>query len=393
LSGVKRVYVAPDGQLSLIPFEALARKDGSGRWRYLAEDRELVYLGTSRDLGRLALAAKPATAHPKTAVMIGNPAFDAKPEELAAAVTQSPAARIAARANAQGSSPTLGVTGGGETPRLQIPRSWEPVDMLGSLIKQASDQLKGLGWSVTVLTGKSAVKEAAEAVQAPRILQFATHGYVLDRPNNDPQGWDNPLLRSMLILAGANKWQPVYRVGKEVLIEPEARARGLTEEQLQAARVELGDGILTAYEVTGINLQGTDLVNLTACETGLGEVTPDGVAGLRQAFLLAGARSLTTSMWEVPGVETTRQVEDFYNRWLVGGKAASRARYEAFRSSQLAALDRARQEHGSGHPFYWAGTIFVGDPGDLPISSKAPADPPKSAVQLNSAGAQTKGVK
>lgn len=63
--------------------------------------------------------------------------------------------------------------------------------------------------------------------------------------------------------------------------------------------------MLTAYEVSSMNLQGTELVNLTACETGLGEVTPDGGAGLRQTLLLAGARSLTTSMWEVPVEETT----------------------------------------------------------------------------------------
>lgn len=117
-----------------------------------------------------------------------------------------------------------------------------------------------------------------------------------------------------------------------------------------------------------MNLSGTELVNLTACETGLGEVTPDGVAGLRQAFLLAGARSLTMSMWEVPAIETTKQVSDFYSRWLGGGQTAVRAisRYEAFHAAQLAALARARREYGSGHPFYWAGTIYAGDPGDLP---------------------------
>ena len=109
-------------------------------------------------------------------------------------------------------------------------------------------------------------------------------------------------------------------------------------------------------------------MNLTACETGLGEVSPVGVVGLRQAFLLAGARALTMSMWKVPAVETTTQMGDFYAKWL-GGTAARRStttRYGAFRAAQLAALERARQMYGAAHPFYWAGTVYVGDPGDLP---------------------------
>jgi CHAT domain-containing protein/Tfp pilus assembly protein PilF len=378
LSGIKRVYVAPDGQLTLIPFEALARKDASG-WRYLAEDREVIYLGTGRDLGRLALSSNGKTEGLRTAVLIGNPSFDAQPREIAAVVAglTPPAVTVLAQSTSQSSPPTLGVAGGNEAPRLQIPRNWPQAEVLGGLIQQAGTQLKRLGWSVTTLTNAAAVKEAAEAVQSPRILQFATHGYILDRPNNDPEGWDNPLLRSMLILAGANKWQRddsvFYRIGRELLTKAQARSRGLSEEQLQAARVDVADGILTAYEVTGMNLQGTELVNLTACETGLGEVTPDGVAGLRQAFLLAGARALTMSMWEVPAEETTQQISDFYDRW-VGSEGKGRkpaARYEAFHAAQLAALARARQNHGSGHPFYWAGTIFVGDPGDLPSSVSA----------------------
>ena len=369
LSGIKRVYVAPDGQLSLIPFEALARKDDSGSWRYLTEDWELAYLGTGRDLSRLELSATPRALEAKTAILIGNPDFNAKPEELAAleAHTAPPSASAAAQSITPANVTTLGISGGDEA-RLEIPRNWVQVEVLATLIQQASAQLKQLGWSVTTMVDRAAVKESVEAVNAPRILQFATHGYILDHPNQDPQGWDNPLLRSMLIMAGVNGWHPVYRVGNEFLTEPQARAKGLNDDQLRDDRVELGDGVLTAYEVTGMRLQGTELVNLTACETGLGEVTPDGVAGLRQGFLLAGARSLTMSMWEVPAAETTQEIGDFYARWLgnAAGGQKPEHRYEAFHAAQLAALSRARDEHGAGHPFYWAGTIFVGDPGDLP---------------------------
>ena len=374
LTGIKRVYVAPDGQLNLIPFEALARKDATGDWRYLVEDRELIYMDTGRDLGRLALSVHSVANEPKTAVLIGNPAFDAKPEQVAAVVAGLQSASrpelTSAKAPA-GSASTLGSIAGGGTLRLDVPRPFPQVPVLEQLIDDASKQLKRLGWSVTDLTGDNAVEEAAESVRAPRILQFATHGFVMDRPP-DPQSWDNPLLRSMLILAGAddaNLGSTVYyRVGTALLTEAQAKQRGLNQAQLQAARIAPGDGLLTAYEVTGMDLQGTELVNLTACETALGEVTPDGVAGLRQAFLMAGARSITVSMWEVPADETTAQVSDFYDRWLGGTKHV--ARYQAFYAAQLAALARARQDHGSGHPFYWAGIVYVGDPGDLPAAPK-----------------------
>ena len=371
LAGIRRVYLAADGQLSLIPFEALTRQDGAGKWRYLVEDREIVYVGTGRDLGRLALSQ--TTNRAKTAVLIGDPTFDAKPDQVAAVVAGfgPGASTVVADAKPAGGSATMGgsIAGGGRL-RLDVPRPFRPVPEVEKLIRKARDKLESLGWSVITRTGQAAVEEEAENVHSPRILQFATHGYIMDRAPNAETSWDNPLLRSMLILAGADDAHlseaSYYRVGGALLTEAEAKRRGLSEEQLQAAHIGLGDGLLTAYEVTGMNLQGTDLVNLTACETGLGEVTPDGVAGLREAFLLAGARSLTVSMWQVRGDETAAQIGDFYDRWLGGSKPATR--YEAFHAAQLAALARARRDHGSGHPFYWAGVVFVGDPGDLPVS-------------------------
>jgi CHAT domain-containing protein len=240
--------------------------------------------------------------------------------------------------------------------------------ILKKFLEDARAQLQGLGWSVRVWSDEEAVEEAVLELKSPRILQFATHGYLSAPPDRLTVGWDNPLLRSRLLLAGANTWRSdqavFYRIGSEVVSEAQAHAKGLSEEQLEEQRIELADGKLTAYEVTGMDLRGTELVNVTACDTGLGEVTPDGVAGLRQGFLLAGARSLTMSMWEVPPKETTQQIGAFYERWL-GVKGTSR--YKAFRASQQQALKHARDTYGgAGHPLFWAGVVYVGDPGDLP---------------------------
>lgn len=377
LRGVTRVYLAPEGQLSLLPFEVLAKKTKKKKWTYLAEELELVYLNTGRDLARLAAttgSTDPSTSTTKQAVLIGNPAFWANPTDVARAIAALPPSTptVMAENEPSGDSPTLGF---GETsPRLDVPRRWRNVPELGTLLHDSKKQLTGHGWDVTTIEQQQAVEEAVLRVQAPQLLQLATHGYLLD-PTPGAQRQDNPLLRSMLLFSGVNQADPAqtvfYRVGDDMLSEADARKRGLTDEDLQQARIDIGDGILTAYEVTGMNLQGTELVNLTACETGLGQVTPDGVIGLRQAFLLAGARALTTSLWEVPVEETTQQVEAFYTHWLGDGKRTKpKPRYAAFHETQLEALAHARQQYGVGHPFYWAGTIYLGDPGDLPTQAQ-----------------------
>lgn len=382
LVGVKRAYVAPDGMLSLIPFEALAKPDQAGGWHYLVETRELVYLNTGRDLARLTLTARSRAAQNKTAVLVSDPDFDANQLRVATVVAglAPPSATVViGRTGQQVPKPPPMATLGGSSSNqaeCQLPAAWAqaPVDYLDQLLTEpARKQLADLGWAVTMLTHVSAVEEAVLDLQAPRILQFATHGYYLNC-SAKAESWDNPLLRSGMVMSGVNTWPKehavYYRVGKEILSEDQARARGLTYEQLQASRVEAADGILTAYEVSGMNLQGTELVNLTACETGLGEVTPDGVAGLRQAFLLAGARALTMSMWEVPAAETGGELNNFYEKWLLKTVKGQRTgtRYEAFHLAQLSALKAARAQYGSGHPYYWAGVVFVGDPGDLPGS-------------------------
>ncbi|TKB79113.1 MAG: tetratricopeptide repeat protein [Nitrospira sp.] len=393
LRGVTRVYIAPDGQLSQLPFEVLAQQTKKNktkqRWTYLVEEKELVYLNTGRDLARLAATTgvpTPAASASKQAVLIGNPDFYALPPDVARAIAALPASTptVVAQHDPSGKPATLGL---GETsPRLEVPRRWEDRPELGTLLHASNNQLTRHGWTVTTLERQQAVEEAVLRVQAPQLLQLATHGYRLD-PAPDAQRWDNPLLRSMLLFSGVNQADPqqtvFYGVGQDLVSEAEAQQRGLSSEALQPARIEIGDGILTAYEVTGMNLQGTELVNLTACETGLGQVTSDGVMGLRQAFLLAGARALTMSMWEVPVEETTKQIQTFYQRWLGPEKHSKNnskqkakhppvpTRYGAFHQTQLAALNTARANRkGVGHPFFWAGTIYLGDPGDLPTQAR-----------------------
>jgi len=153
------------------------------------------------------------------------------------------------------------------------------------------------------------------------ILHIATHGFF--EPADDTT---NPLLQSGLILAGA------------------------------AAGGQSGpdqDGILTALEVTGINLRGTQLVVLSACQTGLGELSAgEGLYGLRRALVLAGAQSQVISLWKVSDDATQELMVAYYKRLRAGTN-----RDVALRETQLAFLRSPEYDH----PYYWAAFIGSGD--------------------------------
>ena len=153
-----------------------------------------------------------------------------------------------------------------------------------------------------------------------------------------PDPTKDPRLRSGLALAGANRWQ-------------ERAAKGLS------------DGWLTALEVENLDLWGTELVVLSACETGRGEVqVGEGVLGLRRAFQLAGARAVLASLWQVPDTETERLMTDCLKRWLDGAPPA-----DALRQAQLRLISQLRQSDNprlrEAPPLYWAGFICHGSPG------------------------------
>ena len=188
----------------------------------------------------------------------------------------------------------------------------------------------------------TALEARLKAHKSPRILHLATHGFFLPDQERDPErnagprgtgsALENPLLRSGLALAGANT---ARRQGS---LPPEAE-----------------DGILTAEDVSGMDLLDTELVVLSACETGLGQVrTGEGVFGLRRSFVLAGARGLVMSLWKVPDEQTQELMEDFYRRILNGQLLQSRA--EALRAAQLALKEKYAD------PGYWGAFIYQGDP-------------------------------
>jgi CHAT domain-containing protein len=118
---------------------------------------------------------------------------------------------------------------------------------------------------------------------------------------------------------------------------------------------EVEDGILTAEDVAGWNLSNTELIVLSACETGISDiVTGEGVFGLRRAFVLAGTLTLVMSLWKVPDEQTKELMIDFY-KYILSGKP----RAEALRNAQLAMKEKYPD------PYYWADFICQGNAGPL----------------------------
>jgi CHAT domain-containing protein/tetratricopeptide (TPR) repeat protein len=309
LGDLRQVLISPDGALNLVPFAALVDE----QQRYLIENYTFTYLTSGRDLLRLE-AERPSTEGP---LVIANPQFD-EPGDVISSIIPAPR------------------NGGTRSGSLQ--EHFVPLSATADEARDVSNLLPG----ARLFTGTQASETALKRVHGPSILHVATHGFFLPNATVETQVsskkdtaaslydtpavvGSNPLLRSGLALAGANE-----------------RQGGNGE-----------DGILTALEAAGLNLWGTKLVVLSACETGVGDVqNGEGVYGLRRAFVLAGADSEMMSLWKVDD-EATRDLMSGFYKDLKRGLGRS----EALRQVQLAMLKTADHQH----PFFWAAFILSGD--------------------------------
>jgi len=301
LGNIHTLLLSPDSALNLIPFEALVDETH----HYLVESNAFTYLTSGRDLLRLQTPFP--SQHPP--LLLGDPYFD----QPGVVVAQAPSgsATLPARSIdlSQQSFPPLPGTEAELTAILPLLNNRYP----GS----------------QSLMGKQATKSALAQVQGPQILHIATHGFfespALAKDGSTTTLAANPLLFSGLLLTGFKLKQS----------NP------------------TDNGILTALEVTGIDLLGTKLVVLSACDTGAGQLsTGEGVYGLRRAFVIAGAESQLFSLWRIDDGFTPKLMTAYYQKLLAGS-----GRSEALRQTQLELL------HGQeyAHPYYWTSFIPSGN--------------------------------
>lgn len=284
--GKKTLYLSPDGLYNQINVNTLKKKDGD----YIANRFDVVAIGNSKDL--IALKSRKPIVK-KDAFVLGFP-------DYGGAAVALPGTKVE--------------------------------------LESISKILKATGYAVTAREQKVATEANIKAVKAPALMHIATHGFFLadtDIGNGNAMGVDaenaknNPLLRSGLILAGA----------------PDP------SKQEKSTDLQSNDnGILTAYEAMNLNLEGTDLIVLSACETGLGEVKAgEGVYGLQRAFLVAGANALIMSLWKVDDAATQMLMTNFYTNWTKSGN-----KLKAFKQAQQQLMVKYKE------PYYWGAFVMMG---------------------------------
>ena len=310
------LFISPDAELNRIPFAALSsHKDD----QLLVDSVKIRLLTTGRELLDLAKRSKSSKQKP---LVVANPAFN-----LIKNFRHKKESELIASNTSQQRSGDLGSF------------IWSPLPGTEKEGKVVAELTKA-----QLLTKKQATALALQEKKAPKVLHIASHAYFehdqkkvaneqkqpnkgIDKSTHRSFKGENPLLRSGIVLAGANK--------------PEANPKD--------------DGYLTALEVTKLDWQGTDLAVISGCESGKGDIqSGEGVYGLKRAIAVAGARSSLLSLWKVDDRATAAFMTSFYKKLKAGeGRAdALDATQKEFRNHSIP---------GWRHPYVWAAFQLSGD--------------------------------
>lgn len=300
------IYLSPDGIYNQINIESLAKAGG-----YVIDETNVRVVNSTKTLPQSrtkeAIKARSKRGDDQmVAMLFGNPKYYESDSSFDEAIIENP---------------TRALT----TTRVpQLPGTEKEVGLV-------SDLLESEGWEVQKYLGSQATEDVIKQVTNVTLLHIATHGFFDDKPRNSNKQFglfddDNPLERSGLLTQG----------GGEVLLEA-------------TDNYNIADGVLTAYEAMNLNFDKTELVVLSACETGRGEIEQgEGVFGLQRSFLVAGADALVMSLFQVSDEVTQKLMVEFYKFWLAG-----RSKREAFNAAQLT----IRNEYPD--PIYWGAFLMV----------------------------------
>jgi len=318
LAGNSKWFLALDGWLTMLPFWALH----DGRDYLLASDIEIGYVNSGRDLLR------PLGVGHVDAALFANPAYDLN-------ATPDPAC-----------AQRVGVGSFIKDEASQRCTS-EFSSLIGS--EQEAKEVQNLLGCDCLRMGSDATRKALLRVRGPGILLVSTHGFLLNQKGIVPSG------------ARGTRWlEEKFVAPSQLLLHAGLAMAGAN----QYARRLSADGIVTDLDVQSMDLRGTQLAVLSACQTGLGAIyMGQGVYGLQRATLTAGAETVVTSLWFVDDTTTKTLITRYFQR-LMNGQGRVQALQQAARS--------VREDPLKSHPYYWAPFISVGQAGPLrglPMSS------------------------
>ncbi|MEQ6120659.1 CHAT domain-containing tetratricopeptide repeat protein [Reichenbachiella sp. MALMAid0571] len=299
------IYLSADGVYNQINIESIELADGS----FLLDKSNIVLVSNTKDLYTNKVRSN-IVQDANVAMMFGDPIFY---------VSSDPGQWAGEASQHRGGNPD--VIG-------RLPGTEEEIKNLKALLRES-------GWVTEDYTNTDATEEKVKNIDNPKIFHIATHGFF--QPNAELNSEDiglkenlvaeNPLLKTGLLLVGAG----------DILNQT-------------TSNFNLDDGILTAYEAMNMKLDKTELVVLSACETGLGEIEAgEGVYGLQRAFLVAGAKTIIMSLFKVSDEATQKLMIQFYKNWLQTGNK---------RQSFIDAKKTIREEFVD--PIYWGPFIMIG---------------------------------
>jgi CHAT domain-containing protein len=322
LKGVNKIYFSPDGVYNQISINSLYNPDSK---QYLLEEMNIHNVTNTKDLLSFDMNKKTA---PGASMLFGYPDYNFEIEKKEKKGEQRSLRSL--RGGGSG-----GLTRGLRAGLLRYLRGDEGISMLPGT-KTEVENIAGMfaleNAEHTTYYTKDADEYTLKHARSPKLLHIATHGFFManidEVSSSDKAKYlENPLMRSGLVLAGAGGF---LKTGDTYNGE---------------------DGILTANEAMNMRLDNTEVVVMSACETGLGTITNgEGVYGLQRAFLVAGAKSLIMSMWSVDDDATQELMTTFYKEWLASGN-----KQESFRRAQYEVKKKYPE------PFYWGAFIMVGE--------------------------------
>lgn len=313
LKNVKTVYVSPDGLLHRINLPAIPNSAKT----ILSDQYDIVALGSTRSL---VTDANAEFSKPKNATLYGGIQFESDSMLIASSTGDTDIKTRQLQNNPDRN------------------QTWNYLRWSAKETENIHGILNKAGVSATLRTDtagtEESFKQTGQGAASPDLLHVCTHGFFFSKPEVNENDNDlvfkvsnHPMMRAGLILAGANY---AWKTGNSIKNRE--------------------DGILTALEISQLNLRQTELVVLSACETGLGDLADDeGVYGLQRAFKIAGAKTLVMSLWQVPDYQTQELMTLFYQNLL--------DRNTTPRQALRAAQNDLRRKHYE--PFYWAGFVMV----------------------------------